>query len=333
MAISIIGAIVGLVASLAAAGLSIYNTNKTNAANERLAGQQNQFNLELQQLQNQYNSPIEQRKRLVQAGFNPSLAMTQSGIVDAGNSELGHPAAGATHQPWSIDTGSIVDATKNLAETSLMRAQTDKLKADTLETEARIPNYKVEAAKMKQDIEVMKQQMAESQANVKLMDIQGNKVLSDIQNDIIRLAFEQSEAESRTSLNNASKKLIDKQVKHYDEEMKKKLKLMDSEIKKNLADSKYIKKQAEYVQQLITAGNYELRATYGSTSEEIESSIKKMYETASNYYEQNLQWSQRDLSWEQLNYYMNMIGRLMNPIWKAESQAIGAAGTIGRILK
>lgn len=58
--------------------------------NQRLAEQQNQYNLDMWRLQNEYNSPQAQMKRFEEAGLNPNLIYSQG---NAGN---------ATHAPEQV---------------------------------------------------------------------------------------------------------------------------------------------------------------------------------------------------------------------------------------
>lgn len=120
--------------TIGALGTAVYNRqtqNSVNRLNVALAGQQNAWNLAQWMRENSYNDPSAQVKRLREAGLNPALAMTQSGLVDAGNAMSGRPAAEARAvAPAPLDP-------LTLAQTRLINAETQKTKSETKETDSR----------------------------------------------------------------------------------------------------------------------------------------------------------------------------------------------------
>ena len=94
------------------------------------------YSQQMWEKQMEYNKPINQRKRWEEAGFNPYMMMS-SGGVNAGNAGTAPQLVGL-HE--ATNSNKIVDATATMMNTmvqaDLIRAQTDKAKADTAFTEA-----------------------------------------------------------------------------------------------------------------------------------------------------------------------------------------------------
>ncbi|QCS36954.1 DNA pilot protein [Tortoise microvirus 33] len=154
------------------------SSKKANQSNERLAAQQNEYNLQYQanefaqnqkmsdleyqrnleqwHLQNEYNSPAQQRQRLVEAGLNPNLVYG-SGTASAGNA-TGSPqyqaarykapnAERATVHPQgfvppAIDPYQAVGLGQQLA---MQKAQVSQLAAQTEFTKQQTANAALES--------------------------------------------------------------------------------------------------------------------------------------------------------------------------------------------
>lgn len=101
-----------------------------NSASDRAYSQQ------MWDKQMEYNKPINQRKRWEDAGFNPYMMMG-SGAINTGSAGTAPQLVGL-HE--ATNSNKIVDASATMMNTmvqaDLIRAQTDKAKADTAFTEA-----------------------------------------------------------------------------------------------------------------------------------------------------------------------------------------------------
>lgn len=121
-----------------------------NRANERLAQQQNQWNIEQWERQNQYNDPAQQMARLQNAGINPRMIYNQGAASASGNAGdiKGYDRAEAknTMEGFNAFDG-IMNQYHQAVQTDNVRASTEVaneeklLKAQqTLETGVRTAN-------------------------------------------------------------------------------------------------------------------------------------------------------------------------------------------------
>lgn len=123
------------------AAASIYNTNKTIAANKALAEYQYQTNLEMWNRANEYNLPQNQMSRLQQAGLNPALVYG-SGKV-SGNTiekipEYQRPNIQYDYKaPQLPDLGSLMNVYMDIKQKN---ATIDNVRANTALTEQRARN-------------------------------------------------------------------------------------------------------------------------------------------------------------------------------------------------
>lgn len=107
---------------------------KNREYNLQLAQMQNAWNQEQWERENEYNSPVNQMKRFQEAGLNPDL-MYQNG--SAGNSMQlsGGMTAGSPSAPQDFSAlgqkKSIGDVIAQSLNNEMMRAQIDKVKAET----------------------------------------------------------------------------------------------------------------------------------------------------------------------------------------------------------
>lgn len=174
----IIALIVGALAAIVGTGVNAYNVKKTNDLNREIAGQQNQFNLEMWNRQNEYNDPVAQVQRLTEAGLNPSLAYGQSGLVDAGNAQEVHPAAGATMQPFQMDTSQFTQLPQQAlmvdSQIKANDAYAEKMSADADATRELLPEQvnklKAESDELKQAVTNMQTQIAQMESFIRNMD-------------------------------------------------------------------------------------------------------------------------------------------------------------------
>lgn len=121
-------------APILAAGVSAVSNIFTNWRNQKLANEQNQFNLNMWKAQNQYNTPAEQLARLKQAGINPNFM--GSSIASGNVAASASPSADLANQvsPFTPEVGAQVASAiiegKN-AETNAKNAETEAKNADT----------------------------------------------------------------------------------------------------------------------------------------------------------------------------------------------------------
>lgn len=171
--------IASLIGTAVTAGVNAYNVNKTNQQNKDLAAIQNQWNLEQWQRQNAYNEPQSQVQRLAAAGINPSLAVGQSGLVDAGNAQQSHPAAGATMQPFQMeDLGSfgrtglsaMVQQSQIEANEAYAANQTAQANDINQMLPEKIRHIQAEYDNLKQEHSVMESRIRELEASVRNLD-------------------------------------------------------------------------------------------------------------------------------------------------------------------
>lgn len=107
------------------------NANKTNLQiaqmnnefNERMMQKQMDYNTEMWEKENEYNSAANQRKRLEEAGLNPSLMMNggSAGIAQSANGVSPAQANGVQVQAFRPDFSGIAQAAQTAAQMSLQK--------------------------------------------------------------------------------------------------------------------------------------------------------------------------------------------------------------------
>ena len=70
----------GLTSNIFSTNKAVQSQRETNAANRQLVQDQNAFNELMWNKNNQYNSLAEQKKRALQAGFNPAILSGQNSV-------------------------------------------------------------------------------------------------------------------------------------------------------------------------------------------------------------------------------------------------------------
>lgn len=126
-------AIIGVIGSLIASGLTFFGSRWAQRRNEQLTQSQNQWNLDMWQRQNQYNLPSSQVARLKAAGLNPALIYGNGGIqneaADAAPAADFHnvlnPAAGI-QSPIDPKTGAEIDLLEAQAQRLRIQNVTDQ---------------------------------------------------------------------------------------------------------------------------------------------------------------------------------------------------------------
>lgn len=107
---------------------------KNREYNLQLAQMQNAWNQEQWERENEYNSPVNQMKRFQEAGLNPDL-MYQNGSSGNAMQLSGGMTAGAPSSPQDFSAlgqkKSIGDVIAQSLNNEMMRAQIDKVKAET----------------------------------------------------------------------------------------------------------------------------------------------------------------------------------------------------------
>lgn len=166
-------------APIIASGVSALSSIFTNWRNQKLANEQNQFNLNMWKAQNQYNTPAEQLARFKQAGINPNF---MGSSISAGNvAASATPSADLANQvsPFTPEAGAQVASAiiegKN-AETNAKNAETEAKNAETnaqnaetnrlrQEVDARLANLEGEVKKEQKEFIYQQRLNAEQELN------------------------------------------------------------------------------------------------------------------------------------------------------------------------
>lgn len=169
----IAGAIAGGVGLASSIG-NFFSGKNTNKSNQRLAAQQNEYNLQYQQnefaqnekqseleyqrnlemwnMQNEYNSPYAQMQRYQQAGLNPNL-IYGTGSASAGNAGSSPTFTAARYKAPSAERAQLsapsvqfdpYQAIQIGQALALQKAQTDSIKAQTSFTQEQAKNAQVD---------------------------------------------------------------------------------------------------------------------------------------------------------------------------------------------
>lgn len=204
---------------------------KNRQYNLSLAIKQNKWNLQQWSRENAYNSPIAQMRRMEAAGLNPDM-MYGGGV--SGNLSASSPSmtSGAPSSPmdWSslASKKTISQAAMEAAQLDNLRAQTDKVKAETqgqqysndiLESDAAFRDAWNSGLLRKQDVEI---QLIGSQKN-----------LSDENVSLVRQEVKQTMASTEQLQKNL--KLIEAQINNYDADTA--YKRIKADIDKRISDS------------------------------------------------------------------------------------------------
>lgn len=167
---------------------------KNRAYNLQLAQMQNAWNQEQWERENEYNSPVNQMKRYQEAGLNPDL-MYQNGSSGNAMQLSGGMTSGAPSSPTDYSAlgqkKTIGDVIKDTLNNEMMRAQIDKVKAET-----RSEGYQGDILKSDASF-----RDAVNQGNIDLGNMQIEGISSNIQlNDanIKKFRYECSKLEAET---------------------------------------------------------------------------------------------------------------------------------------
>lgn len=253
----------GLVEGLLTGAASIANTvyqNKFNKAeaekqrqwNEAQAAKQNEWNLQQWNRQNEYNAPTAQMERLMAAGLNPlyfGLDGNTSGTSPTAAQPLGYDRASASPMENPISSGVTTGlSVKSLQkDIELKNAQIDKLSQDTQGVkldnewkdktlEARTESERLSKENLKENIENVKKQREQMEANIK-------KLIAETENEIEKKSLIQAQ----TALQKASEKEILEMLPY-----KKLLAEAQTEAQKAAAAASYM--NAAYQKGLIDNG-------------------------------------------------------------------------------
>lgn len=156
--------------------------------------------VEMWNMQNAYNSPSSQMKRLQEAGLNPNLAYGSLGDANATNAPTASPVnvptvsdAAFTNPYDSITSAaqSMATASQTMSSQALQEAQTKKLNYESVAqaiTNAQLPsqlraqlNVMIgQYDKDKEMLSLIRTQVTETDANIKLMNASFDKVNKEI---------------------------------------------------------------------------------------------------------------------------------------------------------
>lgn len=125
-----------------AAKVAKYNTDATNAANQRMAEYAYSRDVEMMNRTNAYNSPEQQMERLKNAGLNPNLIYGSGGSV--GNMSGAAPKYQAPTMQYAYKPGIDLPGMIGMYQDVAMKAaQTDQIRAQTNLTEQSTLNAQV----------------------------------------------------------------------------------------------------------------------------------------------------------------------------------------------
>lgn len=229
--VGLISALAGVVSNYKINKTNERNVQQTNQANAQLAGQQNQWNLEQWNRENTYNSPVQQLARLSSANINPHLAMSNSGMVDAGNALSGRPAASIPSVPAQAvpyqPTGELANT---LSDIRLKEAQADNLDAQTHSLNEKLPE---EVSEIKESVNVLVKQQAHLDAQIADLHASAKerseheKLMFEQRGDII---YKQALANKEYSLQVDNYNLAVKEFEQAAKESQARIKKMMSDI-------------------------------------------------------------------------------------------------------
>lgn len=220
-----LGAAIGAGASLLGNIFNRSSQNSANSTNMRIAQMNNQWSEEMMQKQmdyntdmwnknNKYNSASEQRRRLEQAGLNPSLMMNggSAGVAQAASSPgLPSPAQAAV-QPNRYDFSGIGQAIQNAY---IAQGQRNQMDANTRFLNTQADWY---AARASADISKIIAETKSHTAKTYWQNVQ-NQFAQGLNYEGYMQAIRNRQS-TEVSIHNAIKQgvLMDKQIARYDDE-------------------------------------------------------------------------------------------------------------------
>lgn len=142
-------AVAGIIGDLVNAGVSVYNTNRTNKANRELAQAAWQHDLNMWNLANEYNTPANQRARMEAAGYNPNLFYSQGNVGNAAQTMPQYRASKDERFDFHLNGLANLSA---YFDATLKAAQTDNVRKQNVEIEENIANKVVERGVKEADL-------------------------------------------------------------------------------------------------------------------------------------------------------------------------------------
>lgn len=173
--------------AIAAAASSIYNSysqNRANNQNLQAVRETNAQNMKIYKDSLEYNRPVQQMSRLKEAGLNPMLMYGQGNVGNAANLPQMQPAR---VNPVQFDSSIISQLPTIKAQLDVANAQRDSLYANTAKTQEDTKRIEIENLYRAKEHELellnkgikagfSQQQIKQSQAQVRLLDQQINKL-------------------------------------------------------------------------------------------------------------------------------------------------------------
>ena len=133
----LIPAIILGASTLVGAGAQVASNRRTNKANERIANDAQEYEMEMWKMQNEYNSPASQMQRWNDAGLNPNLIYSQGTPGNASSMPSAHKA-NVVNELSGINIGQSLDVLSMYQDYRLKESQIANTEARTL-TEAYKP--------------------------------------------------------------------------------------------------------------------------------------------------------------------------------------------------
>lgn len=230
------GGLLGNKAQSSANATNINIARETNAMNYRMMQEQNSFNKEMYNDYLSYNTPLAQRRRYLDAGINPYMAL---GNLQPGNAQSAlqaapsHPAVGTQVQPVNSLAQSIQSSMQNaaltysaIADAKLKASQANKTDAETSWMDRLYENI-VSLNNAKKDFTVKQGSLADFEYMFKNETLGNSLALSDLSVQQGQQLQEQLQK---------SNQLMDIQIKSARIDLDLKDKYQEEQIKASLAD-------------------------------------------------------------------------------------------------
>lgn len=219
VAASVISAGAGFGASAlgsTASGLfGINQARKNRAFQERMYKRQVEDNIKFWNMANEYNLPSAQLARLRDANLNPLLMYGEGGL--SGNLAQGTPdSATAPHGDKAVAN---IGAEFNLANTELLKAQIDNLRADEMKKINEGLKASAETVRTHTDIDFLKD----------TWEYRKDQILADAN---LKVAMEQTETSKRNEIQTNIEKAY-KEIELFDNEIENRNKMTDQQIKES----------------------------------------------------------------------------------------------------
>lgn len=170
-------------------GGGIISQYMANRANRKLQKQAQDYELQMWHLQNEYNSPSSQMQRLKDAGLNPNLMYGEGNVGNATSFPQAHSATVQPLLPSSVTNYmQMLDMYNNhlikRKQLALIDEQIENKRADTAETNAKIPTILFDLAKKKEFKETEFKKLVQTISNLvaqeELAKVQKKSVKSDL---------------------------------------------------------------------------------------------------------------------------------------------------------